>query len=180
MNTWKISGVLIVYCWPITIKFRIRKQTSKPQTNYHCCLQFSYLVPYWLISYNTITFHKYVWISRFCEFHSKFKHEEKIILTLSNLSEGLPELLLPLLLSLSLFFYYCKSSHLSLFLNPFKQCIHKSRWCLTWGNTSCHANSFHRAEFIPSHSWNMRTSGSLRSKVPWTYGGYQIRKKAVL
>ena len=26
-NTWKISGMLIVY-WPITIKFRIRKQTS--------------------------------------------------------------------------------------------------------------------------------------------------------
>ena len=28
MNTWKISGMLIVY-WPITIKFRTRKQTSK-------------------------------------------------------------------------------------------------------------------------------------------------------
>ena len=42
LNTWKISGMLIVY-WPITIKFRIRKQTSKPQTNYHCCLRFSYL-----------------------------------------------------------------------------------------------------------------------------------------
>lgn len=63
---------------------------------------------------------------------------------------------------------------LSLFLNPFKQCINKSRWCLTWGNTSCHANSFHRAEFIQSHSWNMRTSGSLRSKVPWTYGGAKM------
>ena len=61
---------LIVY-WPLTIKFRIRKQTSKPQTNYHCCLRFSYLVPYWLISGNTITFHKYFWCSRFCEFHSK-------------------------------------------------------------------------------------------------------------
>ena len=46
---------------PITMKFRIRKESSKPQTNYHCCLRFSYLVPYWLISRNTITFHKYFW-----------------------------------------------------------------------------------------------------------------------
>ena len=69
-NTWKISGMLIVY-WPITIKFRIRKQTSEPQINYRCCLRFSYLAPYWLISCNTITFHKYFWCSRFCEFHSK-------------------------------------------------------------------------------------------------------------
>ena len=57
MKTWKISGMLIVY-WPISIKFRIHKQTSKPQTNYRCCLQFSYLAPYWLISCNTITLHK--------------------------------------------------------------------------------------------------------------------------
>ena len=63
--------MLIVY-WPITIKFRIRKQTSKPQTNYCCCLWFSYLAPYWLISRNTITFHKYFWCSQFCEFHSNF------------------------------------------------------------------------------------------------------------
>ena len=70
VNTWKISGMLIVY-WPITIKFRTREQTSKPQTNYRCCLLFSYLAPYWLISRNTITFHKYFWCSRFCEFHSK-------------------------------------------------------------------------------------------------------------
>ena len=69
VNTWKISGMLIVY-WPITIKFRIHKQTSKPQTNYHCCWWFSYLAPYWLISCNTITFHKYFWCSWFCEFHS--------------------------------------------------------------------------------------------------------------
>ena len=54
MNTWKIWGMLIVY-WPITIKFWTCKQTSKPQTNYRCCLQFSYLVPY----------------SWFCKFHSK-------------------------------------------------------------------------------------------------------------
>ena len=70
VNTWKISGMLIVY-WPISIKFRIRKQTSKPQTNYRCCLWFSYLAPYWLISRNTITFHKYFWCSRFFEFHSE-------------------------------------------------------------------------------------------------------------
>ena len=71
VNTWKISGMLIVY-WPITIKFRIRKLTSKPQTNYRCSLRFSYLAPYWLISRNTITFHKYFWCSRFCEFHSNW------------------------------------------------------------------------------------------------------------
>ena len=69
----KISGVLIVY-WPITIKFRMRKQTSKPQTNYRCCLQFSYHAPYWLIPHNTITFHKYLWCSWFCEFHSKLQN----------------------------------------------------------------------------------------------------------
>ena len=71
VKTWKISGVLIVYM-PITTKFRIRKQTSKPQTNYRCCLQFSYIAPYWLISRNT-TFHKCFWCSRFCQFHSNAK-----------------------------------------------------------------------------------------------------------
>ena len=60
--------------WPITIKFRMRKQTSKPQTNYRCCLQFSYHAPYWLIPHNTITFHKYFWCSWFCEFHSKLQN----------------------------------------------------------------------------------------------------------
>ena len=30
--------MFIVY-WPIKIKFRIREQTSTPQTNYRCCLQ---------------------------------------------------------------------------------------------------------------------------------------------
>ena len=69
VNTWKIPGMLIVYR-PITIKFRIRKQTSKPQFNYSCCSWFSYHAPYWLISHNTITFHKYFWCSWFCEFHS--------------------------------------------------------------------------------------------------------------
>ena len=62
--------MLIVY-WPITIKFRTCKQTSKPQTNYRCCLWFCYLAPYWLISGKAITFHKYFWGSQFCEFHSK-------------------------------------------------------------------------------------------------------------
>ena len=71
LNTWKTSGMLIVYL-PITIKFRIHKQTSKPQINYRCCLRFSYLAPYWLISRNTITFHKYFQCSRFCEFHSNY------------------------------------------------------------------------------------------------------------
>ena len=56
--------------WPITIKLRIRKQTSKPQINDCCCLWFSYLVPCWLISRNTIAFHKYFWCSGFCEFHN--------------------------------------------------------------------------------------------------------------
>ena len=65
--------MLIVY-WPITIKFRIRKQTSKTQIYYRCCLQFSFLASYWLISRNTITFHKYFWCSRFCEFHIKTVH----------------------------------------------------------------------------------------------------------
>ena len=27
----------------------------KPQTNYRCCWRFSYIVPYWLISRNTVT-----------------------------------------------------------------------------------------------------------------------------
>ena len=60
--------MLIVY-WPITIKFRTREQTSKPQTNYRCCLRFSYLAPYWLIFRNIC--YKYLWCSRFCESHSK-------------------------------------------------------------------------------------------------------------
>ena len=57
--------------WPITIKFRIGKQTSKPQTNYRCCLSFSYLGPYWLISRNTITFHKYSGVHGFVSFTVK-------------------------------------------------------------------------------------------------------------
>ena len=74
VNTWKISGMLIVW-WPITIMFRTPEQTSKPQTNYRCCLQFGCLMPYWLFPLNTITFHKYFWCSRFCEFHSKIRQE---------------------------------------------------------------------------------------------------------
>ena len=68
MNTEKISGMLIVH-WSITIKFRTRKQTSNHKliTVVVC----SFVLPYWRISRNTITFHKYFWCSRFCEFHSK-------------------------------------------------------------------------------------------------------------
>ena len=83
--------MLIVY-WPITIKFRTCEQTSKPQTNYRCCLWFSYLAPYWLISRNTITFHKYFWCSRFCEFHSKPQHPDKFSRLISmHFFEGLRE-----------------------------------------------------------------------------------------
>ena len=70
VNTWNISGMLIVW-WPITIMFRTCKQTSKSQTNYCCCLRFSFLMPYGLFPHNTVTFYKYFWCSRFCEFHSK-------------------------------------------------------------------------------------------------------------
>ena len=52
------------------IKFRTRDQTSKPLTNEHFFLWFNYLV-YWLVSHNTVTFYKYFWCSRFCEFHCK-------------------------------------------------------------------------------------------------------------
>ena len=56
-------------CWLCTGQSQDTWGNSKPQTNYRCCLRFSYLDPYWLISCNTITFH--FWCSRFCEFHSK-------------------------------------------------------------------------------------------------------------
>ena len=39
--------------------------------NYRCCLRLSHLMPYWFISRNTVTFHKYFRCSQFCEFHSK-------------------------------------------------------------------------------------------------------------
>ena len=54
----------------------------KPQINYRCCLQFSYLATYWLISRNTITFHKYFWCSRFCEFHSKARRQTELKINL--------------------------------------------------------------------------------------------------
>ena len=76
--------MLIVY-WPIRITFRIRKQTSKPQTNYRCCLRFSYLLPYWFTSHKTITIHKYFWCLRFCEFHSKI-HKTTIIMRLEKVA----------------------------------------------------------------------------------------------
>ena len=37
--------------WPITISyFSTHEQTSKPQTNYNCCLWFSFITPDWLFS----------------------------------------------------------------------------------------------------------------------------------
>ena len=51
-------------------KVQDMQATSKPQTYYRCCLQFSYLAVYWLISCNTITFQKYFWCSQFCEIYS--------------------------------------------------------------------------------------------------------------
>ena len=56
-----------------------REQTSKPQTNYRCCLRFSFLMPYWLFPHNTLTFYKYFWCSRFCEFHSKGRTIRKLM-----------------------------------------------------------------------------------------------------
>ena len=77
VNARKISGMLIVG-WSITIMFRTSEQTSKPQTNYHCCLQFSFLMPYWLFPRHTITFYKYFWSSQFCEFHSKMPFDKNL------------------------------------------------------------------------------------------------------
>ena len=45
--------MLIVY-WPITIKFKIRMQSSKPQPNYRCCLLFSYLLLAYFLQHNNI------------------------------------------------------------------------------------------------------------------------------
>ena len=69
MNTWKISGMLIVW-WAITIMSRTCEETSKPQTNYYCCLWFRFRMPCWLFPRNTITVREYFWCSWFCEFHS--------------------------------------------------------------------------------------------------------------
>ena len=64
--------MLIVY-WPVTKKFRI--YASRPQDlkliTVAICGFISYLAPYWLLSRNTTTFHKYFWCSWFCEFRSK-------------------------------------------------------------------------------------------------------------
>ena len=62
---------MLIVWWRITIMFRTCQQMSKPQANYHCCLRFSFRMPYWLFPRNTITFHKYFWCSWFCDFHSK-------------------------------------------------------------------------------------------------------------
>ena len=55
--------------WPITIKFRTRVQTSKPQTIYRSIsgLVISSLIGLFLAT----TCHKYFWCSRVCEFHSQ-------------------------------------------------------------------------------------------------------------
>ena len=73
VNTWKISGMLIVW-WAITCSGHVSKPQNHKLLNYFCCLRFSFLLPYWLFPCNTITFHKYFWCSRFCEFHSKTQH----------------------------------------------------------------------------------------------------------
>ena len=44
--------MLIVY-WPITKQAQDTKANLK-STNYRCCLRFSYLPPFWLISRKTI------------------------------------------------------------------------------------------------------------------------------
>ena len=64
---WNISGMFIVL-WPIKEKMRTCKLATKPQTNQHSCLQFSFFTSDWLFSCNTITFQKYFWFSRFSLF----------------------------------------------------------------------------------------------------------------
>ena len=51
-NFWNVDCLLA----NITVKFRTHKQTTKPQTNYHCCLWLSFLAPNWLIPRNKITY----------------------------------------------------------------------------------------------------------------------------
>ena len=62
----------IVY-WPITINFRTCEQTSKPQSNYCCCLHFNILAANWIFSLHWVIFHKYFRCSGFSEFHNKRK-----------------------------------------------------------------------------------------------------------
>ena len=73
LNTWKISRMLIVW-WAITCSGHVGKPQNHKLLNYLCCLRFSFLLPYWLFPCNTITFHKYFWCSRFCEFYCKTQH----------------------------------------------------------------------------------------------------------
>ena len=66
---WKCSLCYVQSC---TLKTRTHEQTTKPQTNYHCCLQFSYLSSSWLLLLDTITFQKHLLCSRFSELDSKY------------------------------------------------------------------------------------------------------------
>ena len=68
--TSTVVGMFIVLR-PIAVKNSTCKQATKPQTNYCCCLLFSFPIPDWLFPCNTITFQQYFWCSWFWEFHSK-------------------------------------------------------------------------------------------------------------
>ena len=72
-NTWNISGMSIVLR-PITAKIKTCKQATKPRTNSHSCLQFTFLMPDWLFSCTMITFQKYFWCSRFSRFDCILLH----------------------------------------------------------------------------------------------------------
>ena len=50
-------------------QIKMCEQTTKPQTNYRCCWQFSYLMSDWLLL-DTITFQHYYLCSQFSEFDS--------------------------------------------------------------------------------------------------------------
>ena len=63
-----LAGLLCSDHWPITIKFKTFKRTSKLPTYYHCFLWLSFLVPDWLFLRNTITCHNYFWCSWFLRF----------------------------------------------------------------------------------------------------------------
>ena len=64
------------HAWKLNRRILWNLLTTQNQKllNYLCWLRFSFLLPYWLFPCNTITFHKYFWCSRFCEFHCKTKH----------------------------------------------------------------------------------------------------------
>ena len=60
---------------PITLEIWTCEQTTKQQTNYCCCLQFSYLTSDWLLSLDTITFQKYFQCPWFSKFDSKYVNQ---------------------------------------------------------------------------------------------------------